>query len=266
MAGINVAKNLLTLIMSLCIYVSSLCQDVKTFEVDYLLSRKSTKIDSSKVHEIFKLFVNEDHSIFISKRKIENDSIRENLKMTKGFGTSNNISLYSFEETVLYKYPDNQVSLYMHIPHSPIGYNEKAPLDWKLLNDTKLVNNIVLNSAEIVFGGRKWHAWYSKEYSINEGPYKFKNLPGLIFEIYDAEKIFSFKLIKIKNSNSVFNYNYKMFLITSKDKCLDVVDTYINNPAPQLTKIFTQESRDRIKKNSIERNKNKYHIEKDFEY
>ena len=56
---------------------------------------------------------------------------------------------------------------------------------------------MVLNFAKLEFGGRIWYAWYCKEYPISEGPYKFKNLPGLVFEIYDSEKIFEiiFKFI-----------------------------------------------------------------------
>jgi GLPGLI family protein len=41
------------------------------------------------------------------------------------------------------------------------------------------------------FGGRLWIiAWFNLEIPINEGPYKFRGLSGLIFEIGDSQTQF----------------------------------------------------------------------------
>ncbi|MEG0761099.1 GLPGLI family protein [Chryseobacterium sp.] len=72
----------------------------------------------------------------------------------------------------------------------------KDKMNWKLLNDTKVDGQYKLQKATTTFGGRNWIAWFSKDVNLSEGPYKFRGLPGLIFEIEDDKKNFIFKLSK----------------------------------------------------------------------
>lgn len=69
-------------------------------------------------------------------------------------------------------------------------------MNWKLLNDTKVDGQYKLQKATTTFGGRNWIAWFSKDVNLSEGSYKFRGLPGLIFEIEDDKKNFIFKLSK----------------------------------------------------------------------
>lgn len=69
-------------------------------------------------------------------------------------------------------------------------------MNWKLLSDTKVEGQYTLQKATTTFGGRNWIAWFSKDVNLSEGPYKFRGLPGLIFEIEDDKKNFVFKLSK----------------------------------------------------------------------
>lgn len=45
-------------------------------------------------------------------------------------------------------------------------------------------------------------AWFTTEIPINEGPYKFNGLPGLIIEMYDTEQIFKFSLVSISTQKN----------------------------------------------------------------
>ena len=47
--------------------------------------------------------------------------------------------------------------------------------------------------------GRKWTAWFTTEIPIQDGPYKFRGLPGLIVKIEDETKSHCFALNGIKN-------------------------------------------------------------------
>ncbi len=69
-------------------------------------------------------------------------------------------------------------------------------MNWKLLSDTKVEGQYNLQKATTDFGGRQWIAWFCKDISLSEGPYKFRGLPGLIFEIEDTDKNYIFKLAK----------------------------------------------------------------------
>ena len=72
-------------------------------------------------------------------------------------------------------------------------------MDWKLEKETKKVKNYTLQKATAKFGGRDWTAWFCKEIPFQEGPYKFRGLSGLIFEIYDSENVFHYTFVENKN-------------------------------------------------------------------
>lgn len=79
------------------------------------------------------------------------------------------------------------------------------PIAWKLTYETKKSAEYTLQKATANFGGRKWTAWFSKEVPISEGPYKFRGLPGLIFELSDDKDNFRFTLIKSQRFKTTYN-------------------------------------------------------------
>lgn len=72
----------------------------------------------------------------------------------------------------------------------------KDEIAWKLSPETKKSANYTLQKATTTFGGRNWIAWFNNDINLNEGPYKFRGLPGLIFEISDERNQHRFNLIK----------------------------------------------------------------------
>ncbi len=69
-------------------------------------------------------------------------------------------------------------------------------IDWNLTNETKMTGGYKVQKATAKYGGRNWTAWFTKDMTLNEGPYKFRGLPGMIFEIYDDKDNFKFSLVK----------------------------------------------------------------------
>ncbi len=57
----------------------------------------------------------------------------------------------------------------------------KDPISWKLLDETKVTGGYRLQKATADFGGRSWIAWFTKDIALNEGPYKFRGLRGMVF-------------------------------------------------------------------------------------
>ena len=78
-------------------------------------------------------------------------------------------------------------------------------INWKLSTETKKAGTYNLQKATATFGGRNWIAWFNTEISLNEGPYKFQGLPGLIFEVADDQNYFSFNLVKSYQMKSTYN-------------------------------------------------------------
>lgn len=58
-------------------------------------------------------------------------------------------------------------------------------LNWKLIpNETLTISGYECRKASLNFRGRDYIAYYTTEIPISFGPWKFKNLPGLILYIY----------------------------------------------------------------------------------
>ena len=55
--------------------------------------------------------------------------------------------------------------------------------------------------AKMRFAGRNYIAWFTLDVPVNDGPYKFGGLPGLIVKIYDTKNQHNFALARIKRIN-----------------------------------------------------------------
>ena len=85
------------------------------------------------------------------------------------------------------------------------SYRTEDKMNWKLGNETKKSGEYTLQKATTDFGGRHWTAWFCKDINIPEGPYKFRGLPGLIFELNDSRNNFIFKLIKSQKLEKTYD-------------------------------------------------------------
>ncbi|WP_156831976.1 GLPGLI family protein [Kaistella palustris] len=81
------------------------------------------------------------------------------------------------------------------------GIKIDEPLKWRITDETKTVMGMKMQKATTSYGGRKWDAWFTPEIPLQDGPYVFNGLPGLIAEIRDAEDDYHFLLVQIKNSD-----------------------------------------------------------------
>lgn len=88
--------------------------------------------------------------------------------------------------------------------------SEEAMSGWDLKGDTMTVEGQLCQRADIDFGGRQWTAWFSPELSVfQDGPYKFRGLPGLILKVHDVEKTWDFELVALAKVDTVISINFK---------------------------------------------------------
>ena len=84
-------------------------------------------------------------------------------------------------------------------------YTTKDPIQWHLSKDTKKVDSYTLQKATTDFGGRSWIAWFTQEIPYSEGPYKFRGLPGLIFELHDTGNSYAYSMIESLKLDKTFD-------------------------------------------------------------
>ncbi|UKB82083.1 GLPGLI family protein [Chryseobacterium sp. MEBOG06] len=111
-------------------------------------------------------------------------------------------------------------------------YDEEQPkLNWNLEKGEKIVLGHKCSRARVHYRGRDYIAWYTSEIPINNGPYIFGGLPGLILEIEDVDKKYSFEAVGItKTPKPIYLRNEKNILKTTREKFRNVQKTYKENP------------------------------------
>ena len=73
---------------------------------------------------------------------------------------------------------------------------------WELKENRKNILGYNCKEAKIFYKGRNWTAYYSEEIPLNEGPFLFNGLPGIILEIFDDKNEHHFIVQGIDNTAS----------------------------------------------------------------
>lgn len=71
-------------------------------------------------------------------------------------------------------------------------------LPWQIENETDTILGYVCQKAKLSFRGRDYIAWFAADIPVNDGPWKFMGLPGLILKVEDSMQLFSFTIIGLQ--------------------------------------------------------------------
>jgi len=94
---------------------------------------------------------------------------------------------------------------FINIKNGYYTFKTTDKINWTITDEIKKVENYTLQKATTKFGGRSWTAWFCKDIPFNEGPFKLRGLPGLIFELSDAKNNFIYTLVKSRELPEVSN-------------------------------------------------------------
>lgn len=182
----------------------------KQFLYEYKSMPDSTKKGVPQV-EIMALNFNKDKSEYFSLEKFVADStIQSEIKDGSYYlkppappqKRGRNIS----DIRVLKLSNSNEIKFVTRISDAYYLVSQNINLKWKLYPEYITILNYKAQKATTEFGGRKWTAWFAKDIPFQDGPYKFRGLPGLIVKIEDETKSHQFELKGIKNLKNSFNY------------------------------------------------------------
>lgn len=177
------------------------------------------KKDTVKNHELCTLIINEKgSSYFQSYENFRRDSAHTKTvneyfaNKAGGLRLGDDTSNAKFRSLIIKNVSQNSMVVEERFFTSIFSthYNTTKQ-NWKLINKTDKILGHAVSMATTDFGGRKWIAWYTTEIPINDGPYKFYGLPGLILKISDAGNEYSFEIkgiIKEKNDLEQRNFTY----------------------------------------------------------
>lgn len=206
----------------------------KLFLYDYKFVPDSTNKMNVK-NEIMILNIQKDRSEFYSFERYSSDSIQLAESKKGNMAMPKNKVMISDR---IIKYPNsNQIDYITFMSWDKYIIKQDINLKWKLENRFSKILGYVVQQATTEFGGRKWIAWFANELPFQDGPYKFKNLPGLILKIEDSSKSHVFELKGIRAIDNNFTYpnlnNYKEFKLNF-DQYVKKIKNYRKNPTADL--------------------------------
>ena len=105
--------------------------------------------------------------------------------------------------SILYK--DNKLKKISVIDYISVHYffyeESMTPQNWTIKDDTITIAGYPCQKAICDYRGRSFEAWFTSEIPINEGPWKFYGLPGLIVKLHDTKRHYEFELIGFKKTD-----------------------------------------------------------------
>ncbi|MBP3839699.1 MAG: GLPGLI family protein [Chryseobacterium sp.] len=186
----------------------------------YELNFKPKK-DSARTEKVMMILdITKEKSIYRDYTMVAQDSIlkiqveaMQKSGVFKDF--SKMVTMPKFSEKVYKFYPDMKIQYVERISSGftplNIGYNDDTKLNWKISNEKAKIGSYNTQKATTEFGGRTWNAWFTPDIPLQDGPYKFHGLPGLIVKIEDDGKNYSWEL---KGNKKVENFNEVTYLET----------------------------------------------------
>lgn len=240
--------------------ISIFCQEKPKILSDILIrynyeSARDTTLVDKKSTEMMILAVNKNYSSYYSdKYQQALDHVRNKIAISANSNTvveidGKDISMPKVRHSVYRKNNDIFVS-------SQVGRDlftfQADFVNWNTnFSDTKNILGYNCNKAQILFNGRLYTAWYTKEISIADGPYRFKGLPGLILFIEDEKGFDKFEAVSIEKKQIEITQLQKG-IVVSKAQYIKKRDEYKQNPFPE--KNISQQLRNQMIENQKRNN------------
>ncbi|MCJ7935725.1 MAG: GLPGLI family protein [Chryseobacterium sp.] len=227
------------------LYSQTATSDSLRGEFTYLLQYKPNTLNRDNVYkEIFIMQISDKRAFFISENRLKFDSLfMEQYNKNRNNFNIDMRGLSSSKFKFLIIQTNDNSEYYESVGTALLSYNTPVIRDWKLIDETKVLNSIHCKKAEVHYKGRDWTAWYSTEIPFPYGPYKFSGLPGLIVKITDKTGDYDFELVKSVSSAklkgkiiTVNKRHYQNAKLVTKKELVQATTSYRDNIKYELEK------------------------------
>lgn len=220
----------------------------------YELTFRPNKDSLKTEKEMMILDLDKTQSVYQSYEFVVMDSILNDMVMkTKNSGFTPDFHELPdqkqghFSHRIFKNYPVKEIIYKDRIFTSYFTYHENPEFNWNVTPEKQKIGAYDTQKATTYFAGRKWIAWFTTTIPIQDGPYKFYGLPGLIVKIEDEQKNFSWELMGNRKIDDIKDTLYIEDLQKSKDskeitkeKFIENYDHYKKDPFAETRQMITK--------------------------
>ena len=212
--------------------------------VQYEYNKHVFKDSSNIVTQYTYLKIGKESSLFFSEAAYKSDSI-----MTQNDKNGEKINFKNLPKDMLGIFIKKNIkseSLFCYsfeFISNQFKYKESPNFRWEITNKSKNILGKYVILAKTSYAGREYEAYFSPEIAIQDGPYKFFGLPGLILEIYDTKFDHHFLAIGISTTSNI-DVNHilenEKFLEVSKPKYVKMKKDFEQAPLNEMKAMMSQ--------------------------
>lgn len=228
-----------SLFLSVGIYAQTI--EKSYMDVLYRMSFKKDTTQQITTDDLMTLRIGKKTSIFFSNTSYAIDSL-----LTSPNGKSMQLDIISngsekygkriVSYTILKDIPKGEIEFTDNVGGDHYKYIEEIPrIQWEIVNDKKMIWDFQCQKATCTFRGRQYEAWFTTDLPINNGPWKFQGLPGLILEVYDTNKEYAFVYVGHKNSNAFIESLPHKYIQTNRLKYQKAYRNFIQDPVAYIS-------------------------------
>ena len=134
-------------------------------------------------------------------------------------------------EAYIKDFNEKKINIYERIIIDKYVYEEPLKLmDWTLVPGSEMICGYKCRKATTSFRGRKWTAWYAPEIPIDNGPWKFGGLPGLILRVESDDNEQKFEATAIRNNTRSIYLEKYPYIKTTREKYNKEYEAYCTQP------------------------------------
>lgn len=211
--------------------------DNLNYRITYNLDFQPSKDTVATQQEKMMLLVGDSTSLFFSRNAFLRDSIMATFKGDNVDVNQMMVAMRSAPKSIfsyeIIKRQNSQKVIYQEkVFMDKLAYEEDLPaVKWNITNETATKVGYPCQKATTSYGGRAYEAWFTFQIPIQDGPYKFSGLPGLIVEMYDSEKHYYFTLAGLeKAASGEIAVSENKLLNVSKEKFTEMKADFTENP------------------------------------
>lgn len=233
-----ITKTLFTFIVLIPLFC---CSQKYSFTYGYTFRPDSLHLEKTET-ELMGLFVDKNESAYLSLRKTKRDSAIAQKMESGGTSANMSVSLNTFPkekitEIIQKNRQSDEVVMYRSLGGDRFKITQHITYNWHIQAETNEIQGKKCQLATMEYRGRTYHAWFTDEIPISEGPYKFRGLPGLIVKIEDTKKQHVWELQGIEKFRSI-KLNFSKFIPVTEMQYKKAVENYLRDPLSKLKELM----------------------------